>query len=223
MIKKPIPNFLRGTFVERLLYSEAAVYASYWLFQGLLYMDTRERVFKIIVDLALCGIFYICGLPLLLAAFLAHSCNMFLNGHVVAMRRHMGHGLNDPKRFIAYVDGLYERIRQQRFIAGAAAYGSLSRNNFKPTSDIDIRVFPCAGPLNWARVLLWLSTERLRALIYRFPLDLYAFDFSIIDNKMRTDEPPIVFYDPQFMVVNKYASTVDYADFAARFKATHAR
>lgn len=223
MIKKPISKFLKGTFVERLLYSELAVYISYWVFQGLLYMDYRERIFKIFFDIVFCFIFYKSGIPLLFAALLAHTFNMFLNGHVIAMRRHMGHGSNDPKKFIAYCDELYSRINRQGFITGAAAYGSLSRNNFKPTSDIDIRVFPGDAPLDWVRVLFWLNVERLRALFHKFPLDIYAFNFMVIDKKMRTDEPPIIFYDPQAIITAKYDSTVDYICFSDRFKATHTR
>ncbi len=223
MIKKPIPYFLRGTWVERLVYSEAAVYFSYWVFQGFLYMDNRERVFKIMIDIALFGVFYKTGMSWLLAVVLAHTCNMFINGHVVAMRRHMGHGVNNPKKFIAYADGLYERIKNQRYIVGAAAYGSLSRNNFKPTSDMDIRVFPYPGSVNWILLLMWLLSERIRAIIYGFPLDLYAFDFDIIDKKMRTDEPPIVFSDPKLFIENKYGEIVNYPDFSAVFKATYVR
>jgi hypothetical protein len=221
--KKTLPSWVENVYVARFLQSKAGVLLSYWLCQGMLYMDIRETVFKIGLDILLTTLFWSWGAPFLLAVILAHTVNMLVNGHFFAMRSHMGLGKIEPVAFIAYIEKLHSRIRRQPFLLGAAAYGSLSRNLFKPTSDLDIRVFPRKGFLSWPKAVLWVFIERFRALINYFPLDMYAFDFDSIDAKMKADEPPIIFLDPEGHIARKYDNHVKFGEFSVNFKAKHLR
>jgi hypothetical protein len=221
MKKKKLPGWIQSVHLAGLLQSVPGVLLSYWLFQGMLYMDSRERIFKIVVDILLMVLFWSFGVPLLMAIILAHTVNMLINGHCFAMLSHMGVGATEPAEFIGYVERLHGRIQRQRFLFGAAVYGSLSKNIFRATSDIDIRVFPGKGFLCWLKAVFWVFTERFRALINSFPLDLYAFDFDIIDAKMKADEPPIIFFDPQGDIAGKYCNHVQFGDFLHYFKAKH--
>ncbi len=218
MKKKALPGWAENTPVAGLIQSRAGIILSYWLFQGMLYMDNRERAMKISLDIMMVVPLYLIGVSLPVALVLVHTVNMFINGHFFAMRRHMGIGKNDPKEFIRYIEMLQDRIQGKRFLLGAAAYGSLSRNIYKATSDIDIRIFPEKGAINWLKTVLWLSWERFRALMFVFPIDIYAFDLEVIDSRMRTDEPPIVFLDEHGKIVGKYPDNVPFNQFALNFR-----
>lgn len=221
MKKKKLPNWISNIHLARFIQSKAGILLSYWLFQGMLYMDIGEIIFKVSVDVLLAVLFWSLGMPLLIALILAHTVNMFINGHFLAMRRHLGLGKTDPTKFIGYVEKLRDRLQQKRFLLGAAAYGSLAKNHFKPTSDIDIRVFPQKGWSNWLQAVFWVFSERFRALINLFPLDVYAFDLDIIDAKMKADEPPIIFFDPRGHIARKYHHYLHFADFLHNFKAEY--
>lgn len=221
MKKKALPGWVQNPLLAGLIQSRAGIILSYWLFQGMLYMDNRERAMKIALDIMMVVMLCILGVSLPVSLFLAHTLNMFINGHFFAMRRHMGIGKNDPKEFIDYIEALHNRIQQKRFLLGAAAYGSLSRNVFRVTSDIDIRVFPEKGAINWLKTVLWIFAERFRALMLLFPLDIYAFELEVIDTRMRTDEPPIIFLDEKKKIIGKYPDNVPFKQFAHDFRLTY--
>jgi len=217
---KKLPPVLAHSVLAPLLRSPLGIVASYWLFQGMLYMDWRERAFKLILDAALAGALVGARMPIWAAVPAAHTLNMALNGHLLAMWRHMGRGATSPDRFLAHVQGIHSRLAAADFLQGAAAYGSLSRGSFRPTSDLDMRVFPKPGLLAWARAATWNLVERARALVLSFPLDLYAFELSHIDLKMRADEPPIILLDRSGEVARHYPDHVAFHAFEAVYADT---
>jgi hypothetical protein len=223
MAKKTVPAWIQNPLLVKLIKSNIGIILSYWLFQGLLYMDIREKIFKISLDVFLVAIFYLIGVHLFLSIFIAHTANMFLNGHYHAMRSHMNMGSIGSAKFINYIEGMYNRLQGVKYLLGAAAYGSLSRNVFRSTSDIDIRVFPEKGLMNWAKAVIWVFTERIHAFINSFPLDLYAFDLEVIDSKMRADEPPIIFLDSKNTLIKKYSEHVLFSDFTKAFREKYVR
>ncbi len=221
--KKSLPVWIRSDFIKRLLRSDSGVIFSYWLFQGMLYMDYREALVKIVLDILMVCLLILARCPVFIAVIVAHTINMFLNGHFYAMRSHMARGQTTPDAFISYVAGLEKRLSSALAIDGAAAYGSLSLNRFNPSSDIDIRVFPSEGPFGWLKAIMWVITERTRAVFSSFPLDIYFFDLSTIDEKMRADEPPIIFCDREGKLAAKYPNHVKYVDFERRFRSEYVK
>jgi len=187
----------------------------------MLYMDVREIILKLMIDAIMIIILYSIGINIIICVILAHTFNMFFNGHYYAMKSHMGFHETTVLNFLNYVEMLQKRMSKKSYFCGAAAYGSLSRNQFKPSSDIDIRVFPKRGLINWTRTVLWVFIERLRAFLKAFPLDMYAFDMAVIDKKMRVDEPPIIFSDPEKIVAEKYPHHVPFDTFLSNFKKKH--
>lgn len=184
-------------------------------------MDYRESAIKLVVNIVLIFFFYLLGVPLSLSFVTAHTLNMLLNGHYYAMRRHMGLGKNDPEKFIAYIEKLHKRIQNKPYLLATAAYGSLSKNIYRPTSDIDIRLIPRCSQLSFIKACIFALTERVRAFIMHFPLDLYVFDLADIDNKIKPKEPPIIFYDPEQIISQKYAEIIMAIDFIKRFRSTY--
>jgi predicted nucleotidyltransferase len=149
---------------------------SHWTFQSLFYVDRTERWFKLSLDL---GLTVLLSLPLhhWLAAFLlAHSLNFFFNGQLWGVLKHYGlvHWAYDD--FNAYVDELAQRARRESSIQSLYVYGSLARGEWNDRSDLDARLLRKPGLVNGLRSCLFLLAERTRALIKRFPLDLYVLD-----------------------------------------------
>lgn len=221
--KKEIPKWIQNKTLSKVIKSDAGIILSYWVFQGLLYMDIREKIFKIILDILLTGLFYKVGFPLVVAVLVAHTMNMIFNGHYYVMKHNLGKIDNDPEKFIQYIENLFNRVKPKGYLLGAAAYGSLSRNEFKPTSDFDVRIFPKKGFINWLKTILWILGERSRAFIQAFPLDIYAFELKSIDSKMRSDEPPIIFLDSKNKLMEKYHDHVLFKDFAMAFREKYVR
>lgn len=218
MKKKTVPSWIQNLFLVKIIRSRIGTVLSYWIFQGMLYMDTRERMFKIAMDISFAYIFYSFNVNIFLSIFLAHTMNMLFNGHYYAMKSHMNMGNIDAARFIQYVEGMFSRLQKAKYLLGAAAYGSLSRNIFRSTSDIDLRIFPEEGIMSWIKAVCFVFIERQRAFMHAFPLDIYAFELGQIDSKMRSDEPPIIFFDPEKRLIEKYQAHVLFDKFAIAFR-----
>lgn len=185
-------------------------------------MNRYELLYKLLLDafLTICiGSFVPFSGPgfWLLAWLLAHTFNAIFNFQPIAVMRHMGLGETDPKDFIDYVSKLHERINGKAFLQGAASYGSLSRGMFKKTTDLDIRFLMVPGVINGIRSSNFAFVERVRALLHRFPLDLYAFTLPELLSKMRRDEIPVVFYDPDGLIRESYKEVLSFQTFCKAF------
>jgi len=179
---------------------------SSWFFQGILYMDTTERAFKILLDVLLFFPLYfvIMGhIPALLSVFMAiivaHTLNWVFNGQIFVLLKLLKLTKTGPGYFNQYLDDLKKRIEREDSILAAAAFGSLSRKELKETSDLDVRIIRKKGLLNGLRACLFVLLERNRAFFNKFPLDIYVLDHVSTINKHieKTElEKAIVLYDP---------------------------
>lgn len=181
-----------------LLRSPLAAVVAHWLFQGMLYMDATERWFKVGLDVLLT---VLAAIPLrhwfhgrsawAVALPLAHSLNFLFNGQVWGVLKHYGIGRLSRAGFHPYLCQLARRIGNEPSILWAGVYGSLIRGNWSPTSDLDIRLVRKPGLINALRACLFVLVERSRALIHRFPLDIYVLDDSRQLAAMREDGWPL--------------------------------
>lgn len=163
------------------------IIARYWLFQGMRYMNWVERGHRLILE-SLLGV--VCWLGTasiaagwwrgLLSVVLAHTATVILNGHLFALFKHDLYWFGfyrDPGEFQKYVDSIQARLRLSSGSAllRAEIYGSLTRGEFRDTSDLDLRLTASPGLWNAVRVAHLVFLERLRALLNGFPLDIYMF------------------------------------------------
>ena len=165
--------------------------AVHWLFQGMLQMDPTERRFKLGLDgLASLVVGGILGLwlPGLLAfglgILIAHTLNFVLNGQVYGVLKHFGGVRHTWEAFDHEVEGLRARVAREPAILHAAAFGSLSRDAWRPTSDLDVRLVRAPGPHSAWRACWFAARERARAFWRGFPLDLLVLDDHASLNKM---------------------------------------
>lgn len=174
----------------------------HWLFQNILQMDRTERYFKLAVDAVLTILFFLIFRQwlspissILLSWLAAHTINFLLNGHIFCVLKCFGWAKHDREAFEAYFISLKNRLKTEPSITWAAAYGSLSRGEWKNTSDLDVRVIRQPGLIKGVRACFFILSERTRAHLHMFPLDILLLDSPRLLSRIRKDESPIVLYD----------------------------
>ncbi|HRQ42061.1 MAG TPA: hypothetical protein PLD25_29425 [Chloroflexota bacterium] len=174
----------------------------HWTFQSLFYMDRTERRFKLVLDVALTLLFWLLfqlWLPwfaaILPAFFVAHTLNFLLNGHLWGALKHYGYVENSYDEFSSYAAHLADRVKANHSIVYAAIYGSCVREEWCSTSDLDVRIIRNKGFGNGLKACWYCTTERSRALLFGFPLDMYLLDDTKGLDYLRLDESPTVLLD----------------------------
>jgi predicted nucleotidyltransferase len=179
-----------------LLRSPIPALAAHWLFQGLLYMGPTERCFKLALDALLTvliavplNIWFRWDVAWPAALIVAHSLNFLFNGHLWGAVKHYAAVSRSQSEFESYVRQLLARIRDQPSICWAGIYGSQARGDWSQRSDVDVRLVRKRGVANGLRACGFVLAERSRALLHRFPLDLYVLDNLEQVTAMAGDEP----------------------------------
>lgn len=173
-----------------------------WIFQGILYADRTERMFKIILDISLTILLFLVIanfdpiIRLMISFFISHTLNWIFNGQLFALAKNFGIVHNDPERIIEYAQGIKNRASKCKSICCVAIYGSLVRGEIKSTSDLDMRIIRNPGILNGLIACIFGLKERFRALISGFPIDMYIIDSPKHLLKMNPQEFPEILYDP---------------------------
>lgn len=172
-----------------------------WIFQGLLYADRTEKIFKVFLDLTLTIILFV-ALPhpdiiirLLVAFLLSHTLNWIFNGQLFALAKNYDVVHNEPQKIIDYANGIKVRAYREKSIVCVLVYGSLVRDEIKTTSDLDVRIIRKPGFINGVRACMFGLAERSRALLYKFPLDMYVIDNTKHLVNMRADEKPLILFN----------------------------
>ncbi|MCP5098155.1 MAG: hypothetical protein GY943_21615 [Chloroflexi bacterium] len=189
-------------FMRRVLKNPLMALGMHWVFQSLFYMDSTERNFKLALDaggtLAIWALLQqrLPKIPAFLLAFIiAHSANLLANGHLWGVLKHYGFVEHSYEAFEAYSQALATRVQAENSIAYGAIYGSRVRAEWKPSSDLDVRLVRQPGFVQGIRASWFVLRERSRATRHRFPLDLYVLDSHAPLDAMRDDERPFVICD----------------------------
>ena len=225
-IKNKHLRMLRGTI--------PGIIISGWIFQGFLYMNIYEKIYKVLLEISillicysLCSSFLTRGegilLPLIWSLLIGHTITWFLNGQAMTMFIHMNLIPNSPGRFISYTDKLVNNVRKKNYIMGAAAFGGLTRCEYRSSSDLDVRLVMKEGILNGIRASHFCFVERVKALLNAFPLDLFAFDLEETHKKMNLSENPIILYDNSDHLKSLYRHSIYYEKFRKEFSKKYIR
>ncbi len=224
MIKKKTVN-VRSPFIRYFLESKAGVIISNWVFQGTLYMENAERLYKVLFEcIFFVAYFFLLSLTgvaiykrVFFAFCLSHTTNWIFNGHLFVLGRYLGFTRSEARAFIEYPRNIKARLLRKKSIDAVAFFGSLSRGNFSSSSDLDIRIIPRQGIANGLIASFWAFVERTRALFHRYPLDLYVIRTSDSLQKINRDEYPIVLFDRVGFFSKHYTNFFNYEDFLVRF------
>ncbi|ASJ03587.1 hypothetical protein A3L09_10125 [Thermococcus profundus] len=164
---------------------------SNWLFQGILYMDKTERVFKLALDMLFTLVLVFLGVNLGVSILIGHTFNWILNGHVFVVFKNLKIITTPREKFDVYLERLKKRVENEPSIVWAGVYGSLVRGEFKETSDLDIRLIRKLGVINGVRACIFVMRERSWATFHKFPLDIYVGDSVRFLENMNKKELPI--------------------------------
>jgi len=167
-------------------------------------MDRTERAFYVLLEGLLFPLtfFAFSAIPdlswrLLDALILDHTLHWLFNGHLYVVLREFSLSRVEKGHFVRYVRGLRGRIAREKSLLAGAIFGSLSRGELDSSSDLDVRLIRRLGFGNGLRACAFAFFERSRALLHRFPLDVYVLDSLGPLSRMRADESPIILYDPE--------------------------
>lgn len=170
-----------------------------WIFQGILYMDRTERIFKILFDVTLTLIFgnilsYLIPIyvSILLGFTISHTINWLFNNNLFGLFKTFGNIRTPKEKFEEYLERLKQNVEKEASIVWAGVYGSLVRGEFKETSDLDVRLIRKPGLINGVKACIFVMRERSWATFNRFPLDIYVGDNFEFLKKMREEENPLV-------------------------------
>ena len=171
-----------------------------WTFQSLLYMDKTEKIFKLMLDLILFIIFFIIlkqlmimYIAIIISLIIAHTINWMINGHIFALLKTFGIVRTKPEIFIRYLNNLKEKSSNEESILLTATFGSISREELKETSDLDIRIVRKKGYINGFKSCIFTMIERSWAFFNKFPIDIYVLDEPKKLEELK--ESPIILYE----------------------------
>jgi L-malate glycosyltransferase len=182
------------------LFKFVVLVAVNWFFHGFLYMDATEKAFYVLLDglmfFPVLVSFRLLNFTIIASAvtalIIAHTIHWLIDGHLYVLLKNFGICRTRLNKFAEYVEGLRQRASAEKSILLVAAFGSLSRDQFLETSDLDIRIVRKMGILNGFRACCFAFMERTRALATKIPLDVYTLDGYGSLSKLSPDEPPII-------------------------------
>lgn len=181
---------------------------SYFIFQGMRYMTSGERWFKISLTLIATLLLNLAGLHILLALFVGHALNFVTNGQLPVLMRYVVSdvGLTREKVRIALTK---MQTTAPRFgIIDILIYGSFSRHVMKSTSDLDLRFQHRPGVLPSHLAYCYATYIRIWANLNFIPIDVYCFTEAKFLDRMREDEIPALLFSSQEMCT-KYPDAQD--------------
>lgn len=217
--KKHLPKHLQKMILGEFLRYGFMILLSAWILQGIRIMNWREAVVKIgFTAVAFIFLFMSLGLALIPALLIAHTLNFAFNGQLYAMYTHMGATHVTAQHFLSFTEEIAKSCRTKKCLNAAIAYGSLSRGCFKSTSDIDLRLIPAKGELNWWKCVAYAFWLRAKSFVKGYPLDMYVYSPDVVVRRMRTDELPIMLYEKDKCMEKWYPKRVELDEFIDVFK-----
>ncbi len=117
---------------------------------------------------------------------------------------------NKPRPFIQYPENIRSRLKNRKSITSVVMFGSLSRESFSSTSDLDVRVIAEDGFVNNFTACFWTFIERFIALVNKYPLDIYVVTKYKGLEKVRSDEIPVILFDKKDFIEKSYEKKFDY-------------
>jgi len=211
MKAKPQGKF-EGTLLGKLLKTRLAVMASNWVFQGMRYMNVYEVSLKLLIDLVLVVLIMLFVLndssfysSIVLSIIIAHTVNWVINGHIFVLMRYVAPVPKTEKHFEDFIQKMKSSALNWKSVDGVAIYGSYCRGTLHKYSDLDVRVVTNPGVINSIFGALFCFYQRLIAIFYLFPLDVYACDKMEFLDQLRDDEKPFILIDHSGRLSERYS------------------
>jgi predicted nucleotidyltransferase len=171
--------------------------ASGMLFQSLGYMETAERWYKIVQNIAFAAVVFRWseGTSVPVALVVGHVSGFFLNGQLPVVLKNVGLLETPPELFTRWQRILALCGERARSVSAIGIYGSLSRDELSRSSDLDVRIVRRSGFLSAVEACFLSNVLRLAATITLFPLDIYVVSSAETLGRLRDDESVEVILD----------------------------
>jgi L-malate glycosyltransferase len=217
-IKKP-PFWLKNRLLIKLFQSRLGTVLSNWITQCMLYAEPVEIMFRLTLEITVCSLLVLgCVIffktlqlkVFLLILLITHTITFFINGQLFVLARFLGYKFRDPEFFIGYPLKIKMRLEKRESVLAIAVFGGLSKGLYSETSDLDMRVIARSGFVNNFVACYWVFLERLLALFYKYPLDVYVVTGKSGLEKLNTDEIPVVLFDKGEIIAALYPVSFDY-------------
>lgn len=221
---KKIYSNPKSPWLQLLLRRRAFVVFSNWLFQSTLITVKSELVFRMILELffailVFVGLFFFTSIvaSLILSLVIAHTVNWLVNGNFWVTQKFFGR-VCDLRKMLDYLSKMRaKKLFSRHGILAIAAFGSLSRGQFKESSDLDIRIVRRSGGLEWIKANSFALGARLKAFVRGIPVDILVLDnVNQIYEHISRQEPPVVVYDPQDSLSKIHESPMSLTDIRQR-------
>jgi hypothetical protein len=206
---------------ENLRKNCAIIFFRNWVFQGALYMEWRELVFRISIELLTALVFFlllsgVVGIKwvMLFSIMLAHTVMWVFCGHIWALSLGPNRRLarNNPGEILAYLNSLYARVNRVSAIKGCVVFGSLSQGKFTENSDLDILCCPQKGFLNCIIAFSVGMRERTIAFFKHMPVEIYFYDISAFE-QVGDKERPILMKEQNGDISAIIKEAINYIDY----------
>lgn len=224
---KDTAEITKYTVLQKILSHPFIVVAGNWLFQGMRYMETGERIIKLTVTLTTSLLVIILALyskgsisfiEATISFIFGHTLNWIFNGQIFVLLRYLpvkgNMTLEKMKSFINIIQKLALRTDS---LQAVLIFGSLSRGEVGVSSDLDVRIMRRKGLINALHAYILAIKLRFLAFVKAFPLDIYTFaDISFLW-RLKADEEPVVVINNGF-VENYYKNYSDIKDILKQVK-----
>lgn len=191
-----------------MLNHPAVTVASYLVFQGMRYMTSGERTFKIALTIFFTTLLVLAGLHPLIALLFGHGLNFMSNGQIPVLMRYVVSdvGLTGVKVKMAL--DKFSGTAQKFGVTEILVFGSFSRHSMKSSSDLDLRFYHRPDFFSAFVVYLYATYIRIWANVNFIPIDVYCFSNPAFLNRMRADENPALLFCSDDMLL-KYPKAQD--------------
>lgn len=157
-------------------------------------MGPYEKFLKLLITIVGTLCLYSVGMNIVLALLASHLFNFVLNAQPMVILRYKlkfvmvsWPKLNTLNLFINKYANTFGVVR-------VFVFGGLCRENFRSTSDLDVRVEICNDIWSGFLGAIFIMILRTWSFFRCFPLDVYMFQDRTFIDRLRSDEVPILIY-----------------------------
>jgi predicted nucleotidyltransferase len=202
-------KYKKSGIIYKILNFRISVLLSNLIFQGIRYMSSGEKIYKISLTLIFGSIFYLPTRNIFISILFGHILNYILNGQFYVVFRYLSSkstmSLDDLTNYVVLINKLIKIFSPKDvLIIGSFARGSMSK-----TSDLDIRLYHDGTFLNSLKAYFMATLLRLFGLFMRFPIDIFCFSDLRFLEKISKKEIPVNFLKNN-NILKKYPTSKNY-------------
>ena len=185
--KREISFFKKNSFLDNIFNSPFVIIFINWFFQGTRGMQSKELLFRLILELIFILFFYnIIKLNLIFSLIITHTFFWIFFCHFWVVIRYLPFYNNNLVNMNITYKNLIIKVINFKFIDESIIIGSVSKKNKieNINSDVDLRIFFKKGFLEFFLINIFMYYLRFYSFLMKFPLDIYCYDNLSIFKKI---------------------------------------